>query len=74
MRSVFHHLTARMDAGKLFAQKTEAFFNWVEKEDDCKISIQNRNFGYFLASNNLTVECGTNFKVIIPSLTQKYAL
>lgn len=74
MRSIFHHLTARMDAGKLFAQKNEAFFNWAEMEEDCKISMQNCNFGYFLASNNLTVEWGTNFKVIILSLTQKHAL
>lgn len=75
MRSVFHHLTVRMDAGNLFAQENEAFFNWVEMEkEDCKISIQTCNFGYFPHSNNLTVEWGTNFQVIVLSLTQKHAL
>jgi len=64
-----------MDAGKFFAQKNEAFFNWVEMEnEDCNTSFQNCNFGSFLASDNLTVEQGTNFKVIILSLTQKHAL
>lgn len=74
MRTLFHHLTVRMDAGKLFAQKNEALFEWVEMEKDYKISLQTSNFAYFLASNTLTVEWGTNFKVIILSLTQKHTL
>lgn len=53
--------------GKYLFRKNEAVLNCIEIEkEECKISIQNCNFGYFLASNNLTVEQGTHFKVIIP--------
>lgn len=53
MRRVFHQLAARMDAGKLFASKNEAFFNWVEMEEEgCKISTPNCNSGCFLVSQS----------------------
>lgn len=56
MRRVFHQLAARMDAGKLFASKNEAFFSWVEMEEEgCKISTQTAILAVFL-SHNLSVE------------------
>lgn len=71
MRRVFHQLAARMDAGKLFALKNEAFFSWVEMEKEgCNISTPNCSSGSFLVSQSQWI----NFQVIILSLTLQQAL
>lgn len=54
MRRVFHQLLVRTDAGKLFAPKNEAFFNWVEMEKaGCKISTPKCNSRCFLVSKSV---------------------